>query len=343
MDSSDTSLNYRSVLAEIIIGLATMSGLVLSIAALVKICSSCSVTAGYSAFGMDFGWFGISYFAILSVVVLLRGRHALFRALTGIMLFSSAGAESYFIWIQKYEIGQWCSICLGIAASVFVACLGIALAPRTEFSVKGETMKSKLIYLVLVVIVFMTGLGSAVAGVKKAGSSAPDQFLGKRSSKTIVYFVSDWFCPVCVRVEPQIEKMYPELAKTVKIGFVDFPIHKESLNYTPYNLQFLTFEKGKYMRLRKALSTLALRTKNPTEAEVQSAVMPLGVKLRKMDYAETLSGMRNNESVYRGFNVNATPSVVVTNQRTKKSKTLVGYEQINEHLIRAAIAEVEKK
>ena len=205
-------------------------------------------------------------------------------------------------------------------------------------------MKSKLVYLVLVSLFFFVGLGAAITGVKKEAQAAePNLFLGRTSSATTVYFVSDWFCPACRKAEPAIEKMYPELAKSVRIGFVDFPIHRETTNFTPYNLQFLTFEKGKYISLRKALADLALKTKNPSEADVKAAIAPLGVKLRPMSYSDTLYGMQSNLMIYRGYNVNSTPTVVVANDKTKKNKLLVGDVQINLAAVKAAIADVEKK
>ena len=205
-------------------------------------------------------------------------------------------------------------------------------------------MKSILIFLVLATLFFAGGLGGAITGVKsEADAAALDLFLGKTSSPTTVYFISDWFCPACKKAEPAIERMYPELAKSVRISFVDFPIHTETSNFTPYNLQFLSNEKTKYIKLRKALAELALKTKKPRESEVQAAVAPLGVKLRQMDQADIQYGIQSNFTTYRGYNVNSTPSVVVTNSKTKKSKVLVGDVQINEQAIKAAIAEVEKK
>jgi thioredoxin-related protein len=53
--------------------------------------------------------------------------------------------------------------------------------------------------------------------------------------------------------------------------------------------------------------------------------------------------MQSNLTVYQGFNVHSTPTVVVFNAKTKKSKLLVGDVQINLAAVKAAIAEVEKK
>lgn len=330
-------------LPNIIIWLATLAGLGLSVVSLLKICSACSETANYRVFGMDFGWFGIAYFAVLTIAVALRRRFSWTGWCAALLFFASAGAETRFIWIQKYEIGQWCPICLSLATAVFIACIGIVWHSFRIYTQKGAAMKSKLVFIVLVSLFFVLGLGGAIVGVKKQADAAElDLFLGKTSSPTTVYFVSDWFCPACRKAEPAIEKMFPELAKSVRVSFVDFPIHKETLNFTPYNLQFLAFEKAKYISLRKALAELALKTKKPSEGEVQVAVAPLKVKLRKMDTADTLFGMQSNLMVYRGYNVNSTPTAVVTNAKTKKTKLLVGDAQITLQAIKAAIDEVEK-
>ena len=325
----------------ILIWLAILAGLILSVVSLLKICSSCSETGQYRIFGLDFGWFGIVFFAVMLGILFLRHRFRWLDWILALMLFGAAGAEVHFIWIQKYEIGQWCPICLGLASSVFLGCIAISWEFLRKLSAQGAPMKSKIIFCVIATICFATGLGGSFLGVKKEADAAElDLFLGKKSSPTTVYFVSDWFCPACKKVEPVIEKMVPELTKSARISFVDMPIHKETLNFTPYNLQFLAFQKEKYLSLRRALAKLALKTKNPTEAEVQAAVMPLDVKLNQLNYSDILFGMQSNLTVYRGYNVTATPTAVVTNSKTKKTKLLVGDRDINELAIKAAIKEV---
>lgn len=331
-------------LSGLIVWLAVPAGLALSLVAHFKICTSCSETAAYRLFGLDFAWFGIAYFALLALVLALRRRVELCGRLTAPLLFSAAGAEAHFIWLQKYEIGQWCPICLSLAGVVFAASAALGWEHLRNHTAQGATMKSRLAYLVLLSLFLTLGLGAAITGVRREADAAElDLFLGRSSSPTTVYFVSDWFCPACRKAEPVIEKMYPQLARTVRIGFVDFPIHRETLNFTPYNIQFLAFEKGKYLALRGALSELSHKTKSPGEAEVQAAIAPLGVKLRPMNYSDTLYGMQANLMVYRGYNVTSTPSVVVVNSRTRKSRLLVGDTQISLAAVRGAIAEVEKR
>jgi protein-disulfide isomerase len=207
----------------------------------------------------------------------------------------------------------------------------------------GGRMKTYSKYAALMAATVIIGLCMAILGVKKEAEAAGlDPYLGKTGNQTVVYFISDWFCPGCRKIELDIEKMYPEIAKKAKIGFVDFPIHPETSNFTPYNVQFLIYEKDKYIQLRRALNELSLKTKSPTNEDVQAAIAPYGVKLRQLNFMEVMAGMKLNESIYRGFGVTATPTVVVTNPKTKKTTKLVGDNQISRQSVIDAIAVVSK-
>jgi hypothetical protein len=328
----------------VLIWLAAVTGFGLSVASYLKICNvSCSEVSNYTIFGLDFGMFGVVYFLMVFTALAFRSRYPLAGWIVTLLLFTAAGAEARFIWVQKYEIGQWCPVCLAIAATVYVAAALDFISRFIEYGVKGAKMKSKIVSTFLVTVFVITGLFAAVVGVKKEADAAElDLFLGKTSSPTTVYFISDWFCPACIKMEPVIDDMFPAVAKLARVSFVDFPIHRETINFTPYNIQFLAFEKRKYISLRKALAGVALKTKQPTDAIVQAAINPLGVKLRTLSNSDVLYGMQSNLMVYRGFDVNSTPSVVITNSKTKKTKTLVG-SQISEQSVKTAIAAVEAK
>ena len=333
----------RSKITTVLLLLAAAAGLGLSIASHLKICSACTAMGSFSIFGMGFGWFGITFFAILLSAIAIRRRFLPADGLASLLVFSAAGAESHFIWLQKYVIGQWCPICLGIAAAVIFA-TGIVLYEKYSlYRDDGEVMKKIVTQFSVLSLAFVIGLSMSMLGVTKkdAGADTVNPYLGKADSTTVVYFVSDWFCPACRKLEPTLERIFPEIAKSVKVGFVDYPIHKETLNFTPYNLQFLYYEKGKYISLRKALSALSFKTNKPTADEVQRAVAPYGVKLREMNYADILFGMQSDLTVYRGFNLKSTPTVVVTNTKNKKTKILVGDNEITLQAIKSAINAVK--
>jgi protein-disulfide isomerase len=324
----------------LVLWLAPLAGSALSVAALLKICGACSETARYRVGGLSFGWVGLGFFLVLTLLQLFKRRNTRCGELLGLSWFAAAGAELHFLWIQKFEIGQWCPLCLGIAATVALACVATLVE---SFAMKGTAMTSVTRKLMVALLFVLLGLGgSLLLTGQEAQAEQPDLYLGKSASHTTVYFVSDWFCPVCRKMEPDFERLIPVLARSVRLGFVDYPLHKETLNFTPYNLQFLAYEKEKYPALRKALGELALKTKKPTDAEVRAAVAPLGVALRVINYADAFAGMQANLALYRDFKIKATPTVVVTNSKTGKTKQLVGERQISEASIKSAIAEVEK-
>jgi hypothetical protein len=303
----------------------------------------CSETAKYTVFGLDFGWFGSGFFCLLLLMLSLRRRNPAIGVFLISGIFAAAGAEIRLIWIQKYDIGSWCPVCLCIAAVVATAAFVLFYELRTNRTTFGGPMKKKIIQFTVILVAILIGLGGALVGVQKeAGAAELDIYLGKRKSETTVYFVSDWFCPVCRKIEPDIEKMYPELMATARIAFVDMPIHPESANITPYHIQFMIYEKDKYISLRHVLDEVSHTNKNPTQDQVQTAVASLGVTLRPPNFMEILNCVKQFETIYRAFKVTATPTVVIDNTRTKKRKLLIGANEITRNAIKTAIADVEK-
>jgi hypothetical protein len=74
--------------------------------------------------------------------------------------------------------------------------------------------------------------------------------------------------------------------------------------------------------------------------DVQAAVSPLGVKYVPLNYADVLAGMQYFSTLVKKFNVPGTPSVVVRDLRTGKTKTLYGMAEITSDNILKALAEV---
>lgn len=321
-----------------ILWFAVVAGFVLSLMDLLEICTeACSEIAKYTIFGLDFGWFGLVFFTTALASLAVRNRLPVAGLLLSLLLFGAAGAELRFIWLQKFVIERWCPICLAIAVAVYVGS-GVLLYE----TLRSKTMKTNFKRITVMFVALLVGAVSATFGVAKESQASLDFFLGKEKSQVTVYFISDWFCPACQKVEPRIEQIYARVAKEARVAFIDYPIHAETNNFTPYNLQFLAFEKEKYIKLRGALAALAMKTKSPTPEQVQTAVAPHGVTLRQMNYVDILYGLQTNLTTYRGFGVKSTPSVVVTHAKTKKQKILVGDNQITLQSIQSALAEVSK-
>lgn len=318
--------------------LAVIAGFILSLMDLLEICTdACSETATFTIFGLNFGWFGLAFFTFVLLSLTVRNRLSLAGLLLTLLLFSAAGAELHFIWLQKYEIGKWCPICLSIAAAVYLGC-GVLIFE----TLRSGTVKSNFKRITIMIVALVLGATVASFGVARESQASFDFFLGKKKSPITVYFISDWFCPACKKVEPRIEQIYEQVSKEARVAFIDYPIHAETNNFTPYNLQFLAFEKEKYPKLRCALAELALKTKTPTPEQVQAVIAPYGVMLRQMNYADISFGLQTNMTTYRGFNIKGTPSVVIDNSKTKKHKILVGDKQITLQAVQAAMTEVNR-
>ena len=326
------------------------AGLILCLASELDICgtSACTEAHKYTLFGLPFALFGTVFFLGAWLVYEIGRSYRTFSDLLLLMISGASGAEGAFILIQKFEIRQWCPLCIGIASTVYILALllsaerikGIILDLRE----RKETFMTSSKKIAIVFLVFVIGFLAAYKGAQKseADDGLPDISLGNKSSFSEVYIITDWFCPACRKAEQEIERVVPAIGKNTRIIFVDVPVHAETMNYTPYNLSFLVYEKEKYLELRKALATLTLKTKEPTQDEIQKVVASLHVKYKPLSFLVLNKCIKYYEAIVRTFQVNSTPTVVVTNTRTKKSVKMVGIMEINEANILKALDETSQ-
>jgi len=258
------------------------------------------------------------------------------------MLGGGAGAELVFIHLQKNVIKAWCPLCLGIAVAVYLLCIfsGVELfrGSRRLASMKRSWFVSRA---VLLLVAIAAGFYVTFAGVKKPEAAGLETSLGKQNSKVEVYIFSDWLCPICIKIEPALEGVIPQLEKKTQLHFIDKPVHKESMNFVPYHLSFLVNEKAKYLQLRKALFELAKANKNPSLADVQAAINPLGVTYKQLSFMDVSQMMAKSQALATEFKVTGTPTIVVLNSSTKKSKTLVGSKDITADNLLKAVKSLE--
>jgi uncharacterized membrane protein/protein-disulfide isomerase len=328
---------------------------ILSAMSWLGICSDgCEETHLYRLFGIPLSPLGVGYFTLCGLAFLTRERFRLSGFLIPLLLSGALGVEFVLVWIQKYVIGKWCPMCIGIALSVGTACVLIALErlPGVATQIRGAegniVMKRLAGKTVLILLAFLAGMGISATGLSKpdafaAGMSVKSLAFGDTESSSEVYIVTDWFCPACRAAEPEILKGARKAMRQAKVVFVDYPIHPETLNYIPFNLSFIVREKEKYLQVREALATLARKTKEPTPEDVQAAVSPLGVKYVPLNYADVLAGLQYFSTLVNKLKVPGTPSVVVQDSRTGKTKTLYGMSDITSENIQKTVAEVSGK
>lgn len=189
------------------------------------------------------------------------------------------------------------------------------------------------------------GIIVALVGVAKPeisfadGIEDKDSYFGNKESPVDVYVITDWFCPLCYKIEPKLEEMYPQIMSKARLFFIDKEIHPETMNYVPYNLSLMINEKKKYIEARRALHELALKKKSPSVEDVQAVLKPLGIKYQQLSYSDIENGVHFFEGIIKTFKVNATPTLIITNRHKLESKKLVGSE-ITESNVKKALDEM---
>lgn len=332
--------------------IALLSGLILTVISSLELCTSACVEGQkWRLFGYKFETFGLIFFPIGLISHILSLRFPLFRTISSLMIASLAGAEVWFLYIQKMVIGGFCPVCVGIALSLFIAALSYAASFFNESfqSSKEGTMQTWTKIFPSTGMVFM-GFLIAFLGVAKINpleaqaSTLKDSIaFGKDKGNIEIYVFTDWFCPACRKADPEIDKFVPEVQDTAKVFFVDAAVHPETLNYTPYNLSFMINNKDKYLQIRRALLALADKNKTPCDADIKQAVEPLGVTLKELNYSDVALGVKLFKKLVKQFEISQTPTVVIINSTTKKGKKLTGHSEITKDNALKAIESMQEK
>lgn len=336
------------IIERLLVRAGLAAGLILSVASALNFCAvdACSEAHKYTLLGIAMPFLGIGFFIIAGILYELSIANTFVKPLFPLLMFCASGAEVAFLLIQKFRIQKWCPLCLGVAATVYFVTLVTSFEGVKNMiarvNLRGIMIMPLMRKIVTIVLVFTAGFFLAYRGMEKgdAEESVPKIFLGKQDSSVEVFIMTDWFCPACQKAEQEIERAVPALEKRAKVFFVDVPIHPETLNYTPYNLSFLSYEKNKYMELRKALLGLTKKTKEPTPDDVKGAITPLNVVYKPLSFLEATRGIKFYESLSREFKVSATPTVVVRDTKTGKVAKLVGIKEINEANMMKAVDQI---
>lgn len=331
-----------------------LGGFILSIISYLSVCSeACGGTHDYKLCGLSFECYGLIFFPILGILHYASWTSTTASFLTGLLLALALGSEIDFILIQKYEIKSYCPICLSIAGCIAIAALAYFISYITNFkrslkeNQKDEIMKN--IKKAAITTSFMIfGFIFALIGVIKENplvaaeeSIKESVALGNLNSEIEVYLFSDWQCPACRALEPTIEKLAPKIMEKARLVFVDTIVHKETLNFIPYNLSFLIHDKAKYLELRDVLTKISATNGEPSEEQIEKTIAPLGVKYKPLSYADIKVGTKYYEHLVKQFDIEATPTMVIIHRGDKKGKKLMGSE-INEAEVMQAIDSMSK-
>ncbi len=335
-----------------VVSLALFAGLILSILSWLEICvEHCSANQDYHLFGFPFAIVGMIFFTVLVLLHLLSRKYHVLAQWVEWSIAAGLGAEIMFIAIQKYQIRQWCPVCLSIATSLAVAGLPYLVGYihslyDIQHNNRGDMMnkfKQGLTSLSFIVLGFLM----AFIGVSKPDTAAAAindmkerLAFGKKNSPIEIYFVSDWFCPSCKKVEPLIEKIFPEVISQATFYFIDYPIHKKSMNFTPYNLAFLVNNKSQYFKARQALSELTEETETPTDQDVIKMARKHGLVFKELAFLDVKNGMDYFDKIVEKYDLNSTPTLIITNTRNNRTIKLEGRDEISEDKVLKALESI---
>lgn len=329
---------------------ALVIGAALSVLSALHICTqACTAGHKYRLYGWSFEAVGMCFFISAIALHLASIRYSKCSALVAGMLAAAVGAEGMFIYAQKYIIGSWCPICLGIASSVmlaFIASIARLIYNSTMGPGKGQKgvkMKRSIYGSSLVMLMafgfFFAQMGFAKFSQLQAAENSIKQEVafGTAQSPVEVYVFTDWECPACRKIEPVISRMSPTIMSKAKLIFVDFAIHKASLNFLPYNVSFMIHNKADYLKLRDALTAISEDEEAPTEKQIQAIVAKEGTKYVPLNYSDVSMATNYFNHIAEQFKVDSTPTVIVVNANNKKGKKLLGSTEITQQNILNAI------
>lgn len=333
-------------------GLGIVSGFVLTILSLANFCKEgCFKGHAFKLLNLPFEWVGIAYFLLLFISYTLSFRYSIFSLITGLFLAVGVGSEIMFILIQQYVIGRWCPLCLGIAASIFISASAWAIdyffeLQKTIIVGQREKILKRVKRAILMLSTTATGFLIAFFGVSKQEMTIPTIAFeekitfGKENSPIEIYVFTSWVCPACHRYEPKLEEMIPKIEEKAKLVFVDYGVDDVTLNYLPYHLSFMVYNKDHYVPLRKMLKELSAEKESPTDEEIAKKANALGIEYRQINYSDVASAIEYFKNLATELNVAYLPSFVIVNKITKKQEILSG-SQVTENDIFKAIEKMQ--
>lgn len=334
--------------------LGILAAIALTFTSTTDACTTACVDAhNYRIFGLKFETFGFAFFSVTLLCQIFSPNYKILSKITAALLGSALGAEIWFIYIQQYKIGHLCPICLSIFFTLlFVTALFVIpyFIQLFQLKTKGESImkhrsliKKAAAYsasLVLGFIIAFSGTVNAAAPANSALSVRNEIAFGNRNSHIEIYLFTDWACPSCKKLEPVLAEILPAINNQAKFTFVDFPIHKETLNFVPYNLSFMVYNKDKYLQLRDMLTDISNRTMEPDDKLVQKEASRFNVNYNELHFSKINEGNQFFKEIAEKYDINATPTLVIVNTRTSKNKTLAGTTEITKENILQAIKQL---
>lgn len=218
--------------------------------------SGCSFLSG-TFLGIDLKYAGITFGTVLILSYLLKKDF-----LARLLLAAGLGAEIFLVGYQVVA-HQFCLYCLIFAATIIGQCCLVSLVRPRHWLIPSGAIAAGFIFLLTFFSVtaepsLMKAVAPSAAKAAEPGSATPAEPLTAKTMDPLsvkptesspsksdlpltfgegpisIRLYTDYMCPPCSRIEPEIEEILPKLfAKgNVRVTFIDVPIHDESPLYT---------------------------------------------------------------------------------------------------------------
>jgi thiol-disulfide isomerase/thioredoxin len=245
--------------------------------------------------------------AFMAYAVLL----SLFKADRLLLALFSAGVgvEAYLVGFQVWH-STYCPYCLAFGGIVMILFL-------LNFDRTGKWMAiiSMALALILFPLFFEGSLTPSYA--QEAPVSVPVFGQGKVN----VRLYTDYFCPPCRSMEPEVEPIILDLLqnKRINLTFIDTPFYHHSVLYARYYLYALNEKReiGQALSVRNTLMSAAENNVGES-AQIERLLADKGIKTKPFD---PRSVFELYEEMSKDDNIKATPTCIVEQNGKKERAT----------------------
>jgi thiol:disulfide interchange protein DsbA len=259
--------------------------------------SSCLYLAG-AVWGLDLKIWGIVYFTLLTVFILVRQ-----RGLVCALIAAGLGAE-FFLVVYQVLHQTFCPYCLILAGIIGLL-----------FVMNLEKKRWRLTFFCLLCgVVFMTVFFRSIPLKIDDGVGNLPAF-GRGKIEVRLY--TDYFCGPCRQVEPAAEKILYELTSKdrIKLIFIDMPIHSHTPMYAAYYLALSKRERefGQILRIREVLFRAA-ENNIKNRVDLENYLQKKGFQTGNID---SKSGTAASNRYIKDDDVEGTPTLVMVEGQKK--------------------------
>ncbi len=289
----------------------TLSLTAIVLVVLYSVCGDACTYLQGTLLGLDLRWAGVAFMAVVMVMSFLRKELLLL-----FMVAAGIGAEIYLLGFQVYH-GVYCPYCLLFGAILLLLFIVNFRMPRVRQAALG------ILAGFLILLIFFEGMVTPAY----AGDTVIPSF---GSGPVQVRLYTDYFCGPCSALEPQIAKPIEELMKkkTIRITFIDTPIHKETKLYARYFLYICSEERDfrKIVSARHALFDAA-RNRITDPEGLEAHLAKNGIRYKRMDVKPTFDVLNG---YLKEDGIRSTPTLTVI--KGGKRETYVGVPDISRAL-----------